>query len=250
MNTLITPFNKQTIRQDITPVKTISFLQKTPLFTKLSQQILRQISMDIIPRHYKAGEVIFHQGDPGQVLYLIQSGQIRIFINGLDGTETSVILFGKTGDIFGELAVVDGLPRSATAVALTPTTLYTISRGDFRKHMRLQPQLALNFMQELTMRVRYNTRQMDSFASLDVPQRVARKLVELAQACGIAETDGVRISVRLTQTELASMIGATRESINKCLREFKASGWIRAERGRITILDADALRAEVGEATK
>ena len=223
----------------------IRFLQEIPLFHDLSQEQLRSIAKDVQPRRFGQGELIFREGDPGQVLYLVQAGQVRIYVNGLDGSETSVILFGRPGDMFGELAVIDGLPRSATAVALDETLLYTISRESFRLHMQRFPQLALNFMKELTHRVRYNTRQMDSLASLPVSQRLARKLLELAQDYGRIETESVIIDMTLTQANLASLIGATRESTNKILRDFRERYLIWFEYGRITILDADALRAEV-----
>jgi len=170
---------------------------------------------------------------------------VRIFINGLDGSETSVILFGKPGDIFGELAMIDGLTRSASAVALGETVLYTMSRESFRQQMRQFPQLALNFMKILSQRVRYNTRQVDSLATMGVPQRLARKLLELAQDYGRVENSGVFIDMSLTQTNLASLIGATRESTNKSLREFRKQGWIRLDSGQISILDPDALRVQV-----
>ena len=223
----------------------IRFLQEIPLFHDLSQEQLRSIAKDVQPRRFGQGEIIFREGDPGQVLYLVQAGQVRIYVNGLDGSETSVILFGRPGDMFGELAVIDGLPSSATAVALDETLLYTISRESFRLHMQRFPQLALNFMKELTHRVRYNTRQMDSLASLPVSQRLARKLLELAQDYGRIETESVIIDMTLTQANLASLIGATRESTNKILRDFRERYLIWFEYGRITILDADALRAEV-----
>lgn len=223
----------------------IDFLKQTPLFAQIHDSDMRRIAQDIVPRRFAQGEVIFREGDPGQMLYLVGTGQVRIFVHGLDGSETSVILFGRPGEIFGELAIVDGLPRSATAVALHETLLYTLSRENFRRHMRECPQLALNFMKELSMRVRYNTRQMDSLASLDVSQRLARKLMELAQNYGRVEAHGVRIHLTLTQTDLASLIGATRESINKSLRDFRQRDWIHLEQGQITILDPDALRAQV-----
>lgn len=226
-------------------MKMIRFLEGVPLFQSLTMQQLQSISEDIQPRQFGQGDIIFREGDPGQVLYLVRSGQVRIYVNGLDGTETSVILFGRPGDMFGELAVIDGLPRSATAIALHETVLYTISRESFRQHMQRFPQLALNFMKVLTHRVRYNTRQMDSLASLPVSQRLARKLLELAQDYGRIESHNVIIDMTLTQANLASLIGATRESTNKILRDFRERCLIWFEHGRITILDADALRAEV-----
>ena len=139
-------------------MKMVQFLEDSPLFQSLSMQQLASISKDVQTRRFGQGEIIFREGDPGQMLYLVRSGQVRIFVNGLDGTETSVILFGRPGDMFGELAVIDGLPRSATAVALDETVLYTVSRESFRYHIQRIPQLALNFFKERTHRVRYITR--------------------------------------------------------------------------------------------
>ncbi len=221
----------------------ILFLKKTTLYQNMADAQLKQVSQDMVTRRYTQGAIIFNEGDPGEVLYMIQSGQVRIFIHGLDGSENSVILFGRPGDIFGELAVIDGLPRSATAAALDDTVLLTINRETFRRHMRHMPQLAYNFMQELTRRVRYNTQQMNSLTSLPVSQRLARQLVELAQDYGRVTHEGVTIHIPLTQQHLASLIGATRESINKCLRDFRQRNWILVNHGRITILDPDALRA-------
>jgi CRP/FNR family transcriptional regulator/CRP/FNR family cyclic AMP-dependent transcriptional regulator len=223
----------------------ITFLKQTVLFNNIPDSDLDQIGKDIVERHFNAGEVIFHEGDSGHLMYLVKAGSVRIFVNGLDGSETSVILVGNVGQMFGELAVIDGLPRSATAVAMTPTILCTLNRDTFRDHMRRYPQFSLNFMNALSTRVRYNTMQMDSFASLGVSQRLARKLMELAQNYGQIESNGVYIDMTLTQSDLASLIGATRESINKNLRAFRRHQWIHMDQGHITILDPEALRAQV-----
>lgn len=226
-------------------MNTITFLKQTSLFTGLGDGAVAQIAQDVVERRFSQGEVIFREGDPGQVLYMVRSGQVRIFVNGIHGSETSVILCGRPGEVFGELAVIDGLPRSATAVALVETVLLTIGRENFRQHMRQSPQLALNFLNELSVRVRYNTRQMNSLTSMDVPQRLARKLMELAQSYGKAEDKGVRITMPLTQSDLASLIGATRESINKSLKDFRLREWIQMHQGEIVILDPEALRSQV-----
>jgi len=133
----------------------------------------------------------------------------------------------------------------ATAVAIEATTLYTINREAFRGHMRTKPQLALNFMRILSKKARKNTLQIDTLTSLPVSSRLARKLMELAQDYGRVEADGVSINTTLTQSQLASLIGATRESANKALRHFRQRDWIRMENGRIIILDPDALHAQI-----
>ena len=147
--------------------------------------------------------------------------------------------------MFGELAVIDGMSRSASALAIVDTVVYTLTREQVRKHMRDMPQLAFNFMQKLSVRVRYNTKQVDSLATLDVSQRLARKLLELAQDYGTVEAEGVRINTRLNQSDLASLIGATRESINKVLRFFRKQKLICMNAGIITILDTEALHAQL-----
>ena len=220
-------------------------LKQTNLFAQLSDAELAAIANDLVERRYGEGEIIFHEGDAGQMLYVLGVGQVRIYVNGLDGSETSVIVFGRPGELFGELAVIDGLPRSATAVSLDQTILYTIGREPFRDHMRRCPQLAYNFMQALSQRVRYNTRQMDSLVTLSVPARLARKLVELAQAYGQPTSQGVQIDLALNQSQLASLIGASRESTNKSLRDFQRRQWVRLAQGHIIVLDADGLREQV-----
>ncbi len=147
--------------------------------------------------------------------------------------------------IDNELAVIDGLPRSASAIAAEETIVHVLSRERLRAHLLTSPQLAYNFMQALSVRVRYSTLQVGNLALRDVPSRLARKLLELAQGFGRVETDGVRIDMTLTQSDLASFIGATRESTNKALGNFRRSGYIRIVQNQITIVDPDALR-EIG----
>jgi CRP/FNR family transcriptional regulator/CRP/FNR family cyclic AMP-dependent transcriptional regulator len=225
---------------------TTTFLKHASLFQELNDQELEILAANFLPREFRAGEAIFHQGDPGHVLYLVESGQVRIFVNGIDGHETSVVLYGRPGEIFGELAIIDGLPRSASAVAVMDTVVHTLSRERFREYMRRWPQLALNFMQTLTKKVRYSTHQVDSLASMAISQRLARKLLELGQNYGTAEAQGVRLNTALTQSDLASMIGATRESTNKILRQFRDDGLITLNNGQtIIIRDVEALRTLV-----
>ncbi len=217
------------------------FLTNLTLFTNLPERTLHHLAADLILRHFAAGETIFHEGDPGELLYLVKTGQVRIFVHG-DGQETSVILFGRPGDIFGELAIVDGLPRSANATALVETWVYTLTREQFRAHMHRSPQLALNFMKMLTVRVRYNTVQVNSLASHSITRRLARLLLKLAQDYGEVDQKGVRIMANLNDTELASLIGASRESTNKTLSHFRRRSLICKDKGDIIILDPDSLR--------
>jgi CRP-like cAMP-binding protein len=214
----------------------------TPLFAGLAEAEMEAMAEDCLRRQFQPGEAIFQQGDPGQMLYLVESGQVRIYVQDEQGQETSVKLCGP-GDIFGELAVIDGLPRSASAVAMGNTVVHILSRDRFREHMRRVPQLSLNFMKTLSERVRNSTLQMSSLTMLDTPGRLARKLLELAQEHGDVAPEGVRINLTLTQSDLASLIGTTRESANKALGAFRRQGLILMRQGRIIITDPDALRA-------
>jgi CRP/FNR family cyclic AMP-dependent transcriptional regulator len=219
----------------------MEFLKRLPLFIHLSDAELTALAKDFTVRRFQQGETIFFQGDPGQALYLIEAGRVRIYVQDDTGQEISVIFLGA-GDIFGELAVIDGLPRSASAAAADETIVHVLSRERLRAHLLASPQLSYNFMQALAVRVRYSTLQVGNLTLHDVPGRLARKLVELAQGYGRVTPDGVKIDMTLTQSDLASLIGATRESTNKALGHLKRSGVIRLEQNQITIIDPDALR--------
>jgi len=220
----------------------VEFLKQVPLFEGLKEAELEALARDFAPMRFQAGEMIFQQGDPGEALYLIESGQVRIYVSDEGGQETSVNLFGP-GDVFGEMAVIDDMPRSANVTAMEATLVHRLSRECFRDHMRRAPQLMLNFMRALSIRLRYSTQQMGNLALLDVPSRLARKLIELADQHGVREPEGVRIGLTLTQSDLASLIGASRESINKALGTFRRQGFIHVHPpGHIVIADRDALR--------
>lgn len=234
-------YNAQ-VQRDIGRARHMSdFLKLSSFFAGLSESDLAALSRDFVRRQYAQGELIFQQDDAGQTLCVVESGQVRIFVENEAGQETSVTFCGP-GDVFGELAVIDEYPRSASAEAMQATVLHTLTRERFREHLRRAPQLALNFMRALSVRVRYSTQQMESLAMLDVPTRLARKLLELAQQHGVVEPEGVRIRLTLTQSDLASIVGATRESANKALGNFRRQGLILLQQGSITILDPEALR--------
>ena len=221
------------------------FLSSTRLFANLDDPTLNEVAGALQRRRFKARETIFHQGDPGTVLYMIYSGRVRIYVSSLDGTETSLVLMGQPGEIFGDFAVIDGLPRSANAIAMQETVVFTLSREAFQHAVLRAPQIAINFMSALSHRLRYSTSQLDSLASMDVSRRLASRLIELAHDYGVETLEGIRINMSLNQTEMASLIGATRESTNKVLRVFRKQGIIQLKGGTITILDLEALRRRV-----
>ena len=211
-----------------------SYLKQVDIFASLSDEDIRELAGVARRRTFRAGEVIFHRDDPGQVLYVIKEGKVKICLISPDGQEISLVVFGK-GEYFGELALLDGLPRSADAIALEKVECYTLQRSDFHKAIMKTPQIAIQVLDVLSQRLRRTDQQVEDLIFLDVYGRVAKKLLDLAETHGIQVEDGVRIDVRLTQQELASMVGASRESVNKVLGYFTDKQFISTDKHRITL---------------
>jgi CRP/FNR family transcriptional regulator/CRP/FNR family cyclic AMP-dependent transcriptional regulator len=221
----------------------VILLRNVPFFAGLSDQELQVLAESLGKRTFGKGMIIFHKGSPGQTLYIIESGKVRIFILSESGQEISVNIYGP-GDVFGELALLDGLPRSAGAVAMEKTVTFTLRRDDFLRHLEACPRMARSIMEVLSTRVRYTTDYAESLAFLDVYGRVAAKLLELADRYGVRK-EGIEIELRLTQAELASWVGTSRESVNKVLGTFRDYGLIEVEGQRITILDRPGLKRRI-----
>jgi CRP/FNR family transcriptional regulator, cyclic AMP receptor protein len=216
------------------PDKEISYFKQVSFFADLPEEEIESLSSVTKRRTFRAGEVIFHRDDPGQVLYMIKDGKVKICIISPDGQEVSLAVFGK-GEYFGEFALLDGLPRSTDAVALEKVECYTLQRSDFHNTIQKNPKIAILIMEALSKRLRTTNQMVEDLIFLDVYGRVAKKLLELADAHGVKVDDGVRIDVRLTQQELAAMVGASRESVNKVLGYFTDKNFISTDKHRITI---------------
>jgi len=209
-----------------------SLLQKLPILAGLSVDQIEELESALRPRRYQKGEVVFHRDDPGDSLYIIDDGAVRIGLTSSDGREVTLTVLG-TGGFFGELALLDGEPRSADAVAVEPTRLLRLQRETFLRFLEGHPATAPVLLATMSRQIRRLTDQVYDAAFLDLPSRLAKAILNLAVAAG-GGPDGV--SLRLTQTELASMVGATRESVNKWLRFYQRRGIIRLGRGTIAVL--------------
>ncbi len=216
------------------PDRETSYFKQVSIFADLAEEEIQALSSVTKRRTFRAGEVIFHRDDPGQVLYMIKDGKVKICIISPDGQEVSLAVLGK-GEYFGEFALLDGLPRSTDAVALEKVECYTLQRGDFHNAILKNPKIAILVLEALTKRIRNTDQMVEDLIFLDVYGRVAKKLLELADAHGVKVDDGVRIDVRLTQQELASMVGASRESVNKVLGYFTDKDYISTDKHRITL---------------
>jgi CRP/FNR family cyclic AMP-dependent transcriptional regulator len=210
------------------------YLKQVSSFAHLPEEDLQELMAVAKKRIFRAGEVIFHRDDPGQVLYIIKEGKVKIAIIGPEGQEISLVILGK-GEYFGEFALLDGLPRSADAIALERVECYTLQRSDFHRAILKNPRIAIHVMESLSRRLRNTDNMVEDLIFLDVYGRVAKKLLELAELHGVQTPNGIRIDVRLTQQELASMVGASRESVNKVLGYFTDKGYISTDKHRITL---------------
>jgi CRP/FNR family transcriptional regulator, cyclic AMP receptor protein len=219
-------------------------LVRCPLFTELPAAEAEKLAAFLRRRRYRAGEPVFREGDPGTALYIIQSGEVKILLGGSEGKEVVLALLGP-GEFVGELALLDGEPRSADAVVTTAAELQVLPREDFLRFLRDVPTVAVSMLASLSRRLRRTDRMVHDAAFSDVRTRVTRRLIELAETRGTPGEGGIVIGPRLTQGDLAGMVGATRESINKCLRYYTAQGLLRHERGRIVLLSIDRLRAQI-----
>ena len=216
-------------------------LARVPLFASLKPAHLNDIAGMLVLRSYRRGETIFHKDDAGSALHIVRSGRVKISMPSAEGEEAILAILTE-GDFFGELAILDGKPRSATAIAMEATSTYTIDRFDLLKALRAEPEMAMEILSTLSERLRRTNLLVEEAFFLDVRSRMARQLLEWAEKHGVETDEGVRIDVRITQHDLASAIGATRESVNRHLGQLQDWGLISISGHHIHLLDIDGLR--------
>lgn len=222
----------------------LTLLSQVPLFSALGPEDLEQLAARVRTRHCERGEILFHRGDVGTDLYVIREGEVTIRLSAPDGREVSLALLRK-GAAFGELALLDQAPRSTDAVAHEESWLLSLRSEDFRLFLRERPQAVLTVLPMLSRLVRRVTQAVYGANVLDARSRLARVLLDLAEQQGQPSDTGVSLASRLTQTELASLCGLTRESTNRWLRFYASEGLLTYEGGVITLLDLKDLSANV-----
>lgn len=214
----------------------IAFLRSLPVFHDLSDEALHYLAAESRQRVFQAGEIVCYQGDPGATCHIIVQGRVRVFVIGEDGQELSVRFLGR-GDIFGEMALFDDLPRSANVEALENTRTLELHRDALFGCLQQSPALALSLLRALSERLRYATEGAGDLASLTVVERLLRRLRQLAEWAGIPTEDGVRITLPMNQQELATLIGTSRESVNRALVQLRRQGKVRLENGWIVLVN-------------
>jgi CRP/FNR family cyclic AMP-dependent transcriptional regulator len=211
-------------------------LKEINLFKSIGEDYRKRLSSVLRRRSLKKGEVLFRKGDEGNVLYIVRKGSIKIVLPSEMGDEAVLAVF-SSGDFFGEMALMDGMPRSADAVALEPSELLALNRSDFITFLEKNGEAMQAILSHLSMRLRKTDDSLEDAYFLNISARFAKKLVELAKTYGEQDGDIIEISLRLSQKDLASMIGATRESVNKELRVLREKGLVSTEEGPLRILD-------------
>ena len=221
------------------------YLKQVSIFKGLDDKEVHDLITIAKKRIFRSGEVIFHRDDPGQMLYIIKEGKVKICLISPDGQEISLVVFGK-GEYFGEFALLDGLPRSANAIALEKVECYTLLRSDFHSVIKKNPKIAIQVMEVLCERLRKTDQKVEDLIVLDVYGRVAKKLLELAETHGLKQEDGsILINMRLTQQDLAAMVGASRESVNKVLGHYTNKQYITTDKHKITLRRVADLKRRV-----
>jgi CRP/FNR family cyclic AMP-dependent transcriptional regulator len=221
-------------------VKTL--LRQLPLFQGLPPNGLDEAVRHVRLRGYARGTVIFHKDDPGSLLYVILKGAVAISLPSSEGKDL-VLSILSVGDFFGELSLLDEEPRSATATAVEDDTQTLIlPREDFLDLVRQYPQMSIHIMALLSRRLRDTNVLAQDAALLDLPGRLSRRLLELMERHGKQDVDGVRIELRLTQSDLASLVGATRVATNRQLQRFQQQGVLRWQSQHITVMKPAVLR--------
>jgi CRP-like cAMP-binding protein len=224
---------------------TIAALRGCPLFAPCPEGVLAEVGQRLRHRHFRRNEVIFHQGDPGDSLHVIIAGSIKIVLPSMEGDE-AIIATLQPGDFFGELALLDGRPRSATAVAVDAAETLSLPRDTFRELLDRHPELRDSLFAALAALLRRLTKHVEELHFLDLPGRLAARLSSLARESQPNAGGAVELDWPYTQSDLAAMIGGTRQSVNRLLADLIEEGLLRIEHERLLIADVAALeqRAE------
>ncbi len=222
------------------------FLTKHDLLGHLLPEELDLLLASARVERVETGQVLFRKGDPGDKLFVVLAGRIGIGMVSEEGKEAVLNVLGP-GAVFGEIALLDGRERTADAVAKAESHLLVIERSDFIPFLESHPEVAARLIAVLCERVRWVSQSYEDALFMDLPARLARKLLLLAETYGEAvDNAGVRIGFRLSQEELGKMTGVSRESVNKLMRSWQDERLVAVSHGRVTILDKDRLRALVG----
>ena len=215
-------------------------LRTAPLFAALDDDAANALRSSMVDQRLTKGDILFSEVEPGEKLYLIESGKIKLSHTASDGRESIIAVLGA-GEMLGELSLFDPGPRTATAIAVTNTKVVSLSHEALLPWLVGRPDLAVSLLAALARRLRRTNEALADLVFSDVPGRVAKALLELGAKFGEESPDGLVVHHELTQEELAQLVGASRETVNKALADFSQRGWVRIEQRSVTLLDVDRL---------
>jgi CRP/FNR family transcriptional regulator, cyclic AMP receptor protein len=216
-------------------------LRRAPLFDALSEEDYSALRAGVSTVQLNRGERLFSEGDTGDKLYIILSGKIKLTKAAPDGRENLLSVHGP-GEMFGELSLFDPIPRTSSATAVTNAELAGVAHEDLRSWLTTRPEVAMHLLQALARRLRRINEVKADLVFTDVPGRVAKALLDLAERFGVPTPAGIQVNHDLTQEELAQLVGASRETVNKALADFAARGWLQLAAKSVLLTDVDRLR--------
>lgn len=223
----------------------VTVLGSSPLFAALDAEAQGELRRRMNEVTIGRGETLFAEGDPGDRLYVVSQGKVKLGRTAADGRENLLAVLGP-GEMFGELSLFDPGPRTATATAVTAATLHGLGHDDLEPLLKQRPEVAGRLLAALARRLRRTNEAMGDLVFRDVPGRVAKALLDLAKRFGVESEEGLRVTHDLTQEELAQLVGASRETVNKALADFASRGFLRLEGRAVMILDIERLSRRAG----
>jgi CRP-like cAMP-binding protein len=216
-------------------------LSASPLFAALDAEGAQVLRETLIEKHVLKGQTLFEEGEPGDRLYVILDGKVKLGHSSPDGRESLMAVLGP-GEMFGELSLFDPGKRAATATALTDASVLELSNEQLMPWLAGRPEVAAALLQALARRLRRTNEAMADLVFSDVPGRVAKALMDLGEKFGTVTPDGLLVTHDMTQEEIAQLVGASRETVNKALADFTQRGWLRLESRQVLIVDVERLR--------
>lgn len=216
-------------------ISSLEVLRKVPLFASMREGDILAFAELVRERSFPKGSVIVFEDDPGDALYLVAKGQVKVVLIGEDGREVILSVLGE-GNFFGEMSLIDDKPRSATVIAMIDSAVLLLRREDFQSRLRTSPEIAIALLRELSRRLRRADEKIGSLVLLDVSGRLADLVLRLAE-----EEGGDRITKKLTHNVLAQMIGSSRETVSRTMRDFVERELVEVTRKEITILNRPLL---------
>ena len=215
-------------------------LARAGIFQNVEPAAAEALAQSLEPVDFPRGHVIFAEGEPGDRLYIIQSGKVKLGRKSPDGRENLLWIAGPA-DMFGELSIFDPGPRTSSATTVTDVRAVSMDRPMLREWISKRPEIAEQLLRVIARRLRRTNNMLAELIFTDVPGRVARALLQFAQRFGSQEAGLLRVTHDLTQEEIAQFVGASRETVNKALADFAHRGWLRLEGKSVLILDPERL---------